>query len=78
MLKFLIWTTTPWTIPANLGISVHPEFTYAIVNANGKRFLIAKDLLSFVAEEIGWEDYSVERELKGSELDRAGSETSDL
>ncbi|KXH79914.1 isoleucine--tRNA ligase [Sporosarcina sp. HYO08] len=67
---FLIWTTTPWTIPANLGISVHPEFTYVIVQANGKKFLIAKDLLAFVAEEIGWESYSVERELQGSELDR--------
>ena len=31
--QFLIWTTTPWTIPANLGISVHPEFTYIIVKA---------------------------------------------
>ena len=68
--QFLIWTTTPWTIPANLGISVHPEFTYVIVKAGEEKFLIAKDLLAFVAEEIGWEDYSVERELKGSELDR--------
>ena len=68
--NFLIWTTTPWTIPANLGISVHPEFDYVIVKAGEEKFLIAKDLLSFVAEELGWEDYAVERELKGSELDR--------
>ena len=69
-MKFLIWTTTPWTIPANLGISVHPEFTYVIVNAGEEKYIIAKDLLAFVAEEIGWEDYSIERELIGSELDR--------
>lgn len=68
--NFLIWTTTPWTIPANLGISVHPEFDYVIVKAGEEKYLIAKDLLSFVAEELGWEDYAVERELKGSELDR--------
>ena len=68
--KFIIWTTTPWTIPANLGISVHPEFIYVIVKVGEEKFLIAKDLLTFVAKEIGWEDYAVERELKGSELDR--------
>lgn len=40
--NILIWTTTPWTIPANLGISVHPDFVYTIVEANGKKFLVAK------------------------------------
>ena len=34
------------------------------------KFVIAKDLVTFVAEELGWEEYTVERELKGSELDR--------
>lgn len=66
----LIWTTTPWTIPANLGITVHPEFNYIVVNVDGKKFLIAEDLLSFVAKEIGWEDYTVEKTIKGAELDR--------
>lgn len=68
--KFIIWTTTPWTIPANLGITVHPKFTYIIVKVGEEKFVIAKDLLAFVAEELGWEDYSIERELQGSELDR--------
>ncbi|WP_252503667.1 isoleucine--tRNA ligase [Sporosarcina sp. Marseille-Q4943] len=68
--KIVIWTTTPWTIPANLGISVHPEFTYAIVNVEGNKFLMAKDLVEFVAKEIGWESYEVVTELKGSDLDR--------
>ncbi len=68
--KFLIWTTTPWTIPANLGITVHPEFKYVIVKVGNDKFLVAEELLSFVAEEIGWENYTVERELKGAELDR--------
>ncbi|MCM3710006.1 isoleucine--tRNA ligase [Sporosarcina luteola] len=68
--RIVIWTTTPWTIPANLGISVHPEFTYAIVNVGGNKFLLAKDLVEFVAKEIGWESYEVVTELKGSDLDR--------
>ncbi|WP_172369755.1 isoleucine--tRNA ligase [Sporosarcina jiandibaonis] len=68
--QFLIWTTTPWTIPANLGITVHPEFNYIIVKVGEEKFIIAEDLLSFVAEEIGWEDYTVQRVLKGAELDR--------
>ena len=68
--KFLIWTTTPWTIPANLGITVHPEFNYVVVKVGEDKFLVAQDLLSFVAEELSWEDYSIERELKGAELDR--------
>ncbi|HEX5564167.1 MAG TPA: isoleucine--tRNA ligase, partial [Sporosarcina sp.] len=68
--RIIIWTTTPWTIPANLGISVHPEFTYAIVNVDGNKFLLAKDLVEFVAKEIGWETYEIVKELKGSELDR--------
>ncbi|MCM3742767.1 isoleucine--tRNA ligase [Sporosarcina luteola] len=68
--RIVIWTTTPWTIPANLGISVHPEFTYAIVTVDGNKFLLAKDLVEFVAKEIGWESYDIVTELKGSDLDR--------
>ena len=68
--RIVIWTTTPWTIPANLGISVHPEFTYAIVEVEGNKFLLAKDLVEFVAKEIGWESYEIVNELKGSDLDR--------
>lgn len=68
--KIVIWTTTPWTIPANLGISVHPEFTYAIVDVDGNKFLMAKDLVEFVAKEIGWESYEIVSEVKGSDLER--------
>lgn len=68
--RILIWTTTPWTIPANLGISVHPEFIYSIVNVDGNKFLLAKDLVEFVAKEIGWESYEIVNEIKGSDLDK--------
>lgn len=67
---FLIWTTTPWTIPANLGITVHPDFNYIVVKANDKKFIIAEDLLSFVAKELEWAEPTIEKVVKGAELER--------
>ncbi|MRI75751.1 isoleucine--tRNA ligase, partial [Enterococcus mundtii] len=66
---FVIWTTTPWTLPANLGISVNPDFTYVEVKADGRKFVIAKDLLATVKEAIGWEEVEVLREFSGEKLD---------
>lgn len=54
--QIVIWTTTPWTIPANLGISVHPELTYVVVEEKGSKYLVAEDLLSSVTKEIEWEN----------------------
>ena len=51
----LIWTTTPWTIPANLGIAYHPKFTYVAAQMGGDVYIVAKDLLSATAEVCGWE-----------------------
>src|SRR5207249_4079882 len=41
----VIWTTTPWTIPANQALNVHPEFTYALVRSQGRYFIFAEDLV---------------------------------
>ncbi|HEY1754766.1 MAG TPA: isoleucine--tRNA ligase [Bryobacteraceae bacterium] len=51
----LIWTTTPWTIPANLAISFHPNFMYAAVDVEGDIYIVAKDLVAATAEACGWE-----------------------
>ncbi|WP_342044264.1 isoleucine--tRNA ligase [Bacillus sp. OTU530] len=67
--KFVIWTTTPWTIPANLGISIHPELDYSVVKAGGAKYIIASALLESVANTIGWENPEVVRTLKGSEME---------
>jgi len=67
--QIVIWTTTPWTIPANLGISVHPDLTYVVVAEKGKKYLVAQQLLESVKTEIGWEEASVVKEVKGSELE---------
>lgn len=68
--KFVIWTTTPWTLPANLGISLNPEFMYVVVGVANKKFIIAKDLLETVATALEWEAYEVIQEVKGEVLDR--------
>ncbi|RAV19821.1 isoleucine--tRNA ligase [Paenibacillus contaminans] len=65
----VIWTTTPWTLPANLGISVHPEFDYAVVEADGRKFVLAQGLLEAAAKEIGWSSYHVTSTVKGAELE---------
>jgi len=67
--QIIIWTTTPWTIPANLGISVHPDLTYVVVSVNGNKYLVAEALLESVSKEIGWEDATVVNKLKGNELE---------
>jgi len=67
--KIVIWTTTPWTIPANLGISVHPELTYAVVEEKGQKYVVAKDLLESVTQEVEWENPEVVKTVKGSELE---------
>ncbi|MBC7329590.1 isoleucine--tRNA ligase [bacterium] len=65
----IIWTTTPWTIPGNVAIMVHPDFHYLVVNVNGKRYVVAEELLEKVREELGWGEARVEKKLKGRELE---------
>jgi isoleucyl-tRNA synthetase len=67
--QVIIWTTTPWTIPANLGISVHPDLTYVVVSANETKYLVAEALLEAVTKEIGWEAATVVKKVKGNELE---------
>ena len=67
--QIIIWTTTPWTIPANLGISVHPDLTYVVIAVNGSKYLVAEALLEAVTKEIGWEDAAVVQKVKGAELE---------
>lgn len=65
----VIWTTTPWTIPANLGISVHPDFDYVLVETGGRKFVLAQGLLEAASKEIGWTDVNVLQTFKGSEIE---------
>ncbi|MGM7701094.1 isoleucine--tRNA ligase [Pseudalkalibacillus sp. Hm43] len=65
----VIWTTTPWTLPANLGISVHPDYTYVVVEANGRKFVVVEDLLDHLTTELDWENAEVLKKVKGAELE---------
>ncbi|OAT81777.1 isoleucine--tRNA ligase [Desulfotomaculum copahuensis] len=65
----VIWTTTPWTLIANLAISVHPDFTYVLVRSAGERYVVAKELLSSFAGAVGLTDWQVEKEIPGRELE---------
>ncbi len=67
---FVIWTTTPWTLPGNTMVAVGPEFTYALVEAdNGERYIFAKDLVEQVMQKAGIEDYKILEEYKGQNLE---------
>lgn len=65
----VIWTTTPWTIPANLALAFHPTGSYVVVEVDGRRFLLAEELLEKTAEKIGWDSPKVVGRLSGSDLE---------
>jgi len=58
-LSFVIWTTTPWTIPANLGICLNPELSYVVVETNGELLVMAEGLAKQVMQTLGFEEYSI-------------------
>lgn len=63
---FLVWTTTPWTLPSNVALAVSEDADYAYVKADGKTFVLAKDLVEAVmGEEM---EYSIDKVVKGREL----------
>ncbi len=68
--SILIWTTTPWTLPANLAIAFHPEFEYSAVRAGGKGYIVATELLRSVSEKCGWEAPQEVARIRGRNLER--------
>ena len=66
----IIWTTTPWTLPANEAVTIHPDYAYAIVQVadHPQYYLMAKDLLPSVATRLQWENYSLVSECLGAAL----------
>ena len=66
----VIWTTTPWTIPANLAIALHPDFDYVAVDVGGNEVLIlARDLMEFNMQSFGITDYQVISEINAKDLE---------
>ena len=68
---FVIWTTTPWTLPANMGIAVHPDFDYSAIEvSDAEVFIVASELAKAFAELCGFAEYEEIARFKGSKLDR--------
>src|SRR6185369_13296488 len=65
----LIWTTTPWTIPANMAIAYHPKFEYSAVDVAGDVYIVASDLLKVTAEKCGWASYDVVATFPGAAIE---------
>ena len=67
---FIIWTTTTWTIPGNLAISLNADLTYVLAKApNGETYILAKDLVKSVAEAAEIDSFEILAELKGAEFE---------
>ncbi|WP_044642502.1 isoleucine--tRNA ligase [Risungbinella massiliensis] len=65
----VIWTTTPWTIPANLGIALNAEFEYSLVRAGDKQYLLAKELVAQVMQKAEIEEYEEVAVFRGQDLE---------
>ncbi|MBN1998216.1 isoleucine--tRNA ligase [candidate division KSB1 bacterium] len=65
--SLMVWTTTPWTLPANVGAAVHPEFTYVRAEQNGFVYILVKERADEVLKTKG--EYKVLEEIKGKELE---------
>ncbi len=66
----VIWTTTPWTLPSNLAIALHPLFEYALVAHDGALYIVAAELAEATAHAAGWESWEVLRTFKAGLLER--------
>ncbi|RBW67355.1 isoleucine--tRNA ligase [Bacillus taeanensis] len=72
--KFIIWTTTPWTIPANLAIAVHPDFQYSVVKVNNEKYIVAAELLESLQQQFEWENVETIKTVQGKELEYVKAE----
>lgn len=67
----LIWTTTPWTLPANLATALHPDFEYVLVRAEGRLWIVAAELLEATSQAAGWSGPETVKIFKGGVLEGA-------
>jgi isoleucyl-tRNA synthetase len=65
----VIWTTTPWTLPANLAVAFHPDFEYAAVKVGGEILILAKELVKSVMEKMDITEYSIDGTFSARKLE---------
>src|SRR5215475_13560027 len=68
--SIVIWTTTPWTLPANLGVAFNPSYEYSAVEVGDEVFIVASGLLEQVAEKLGLGEPEVVATISGEKFDR--------
>ena len=66
---FVIWTTTPWTLPANLAVCLHPDFEYTAVSAGGENWIVAQERVSSLLEEWNLSGSNLKGKCSGKELE---------
>ena len=68
-ISVVIWTTTPWTLPANQAVALHPELEYVLIQYHDERLVIAKDLLESALHRYGNPEYTILASCPGSALE---------
>lgn len=67
--ELVIWTTTPWTIPADLAVCVNAEYEYVVLLANERYLIVAKELVESFCKAVGFEDYKIIKTINGKDLE---------
>lgn len=67
-LSVVIWTTTPWTLPANLAVAYNSGFSYSMIRGGNEAFIVSTMLLPAIAEKCGWHGYEIIRSLEAIDL----------
>ncbi len=66
--SMVIWTTTPWTLPANVAIALHPDMEYVLIEAGGEGLIVGEPLLEQALQGMGIDSYAIKTKFKGGEL----------
>lgn len=67
--ELVIWTTTPWTIPADLAVTVHPDYQYSVLLADERYLIVAKELIESFVQAVGYKEYKIIKTIQGSALE---------
>ncbi len=70
----VIWTTTPWTLPANLGVCLHPDFKYSAITAGDATYVLAEELVDSCVETFGFDAYQEIAKFNGSDFENMKAE----
>ncbi|WP_341266577.1 isoleucine--tRNA ligase [Candidatus Phytoplasma fraxini] len=63
--SLIVWTTTPWTLPANVAICIHPNQDYQLIQLNNKKYIIGASVLNKLKEKFQWSDITIIKTFKG-------------